>query len=112
MVIAESRPIVIAVVTSRLSTHVELAAIGTVIGMQRNDSVPFAINKLAAGFVAIGRLSAIANPFIKRSITVVAFDCRVVDFHAIACSSIDLICSIPTCPVLQVQAAISFYSIC
>ena len=113
VVLAEIGTVAIAVVVSRLSAHVELTVINAVFGMKRNDDIPFAVHEFAGVFISIGRPRAVADPFIKRSSIVVAFDCRVVDFHAIARSNtIDLICSVPTRLVLQIQAAISFHSIC
>ena len=113
MILAKIRTVVIAVVLSWDSAHVELAFINVILGVQRNDSVPFAVHKFAADLITISRPCAVANPFIKRSRAVLTFYCRVLDCHAIAGSVVmDLVRSIPTCPVLQIQAAISFRSIC
>ena len=101
MLLAKIRSIVVAIVASRRSAHVELTVINAVLGMQRNDDVPFAVNKLAASFRAIGRSRTITDPFIKRSITAATFYRRVIDFHAITRSgATDLVCGVPTCPVL------------
>ena len=113
MVLAKIRTIVIAVVLSQDSAHIELAFINVIFGVQRNNRVPFAVHKFATGFITISRPCAVADPFIKRSRAVLATYCRVIDCHAIACSVVmDLVRSIPTCPVLQIQATISFHSIC